>query len=70
MKLGSEGVHLHEKCGTNPSRHLPRPKACMKNIKMQMLGSRGVGDFPHINSQSTALSSLYVIHILFEGVCL
>ena len=31
MKLGSEGVYLHEKCGTNPSRHLPGPKTPVKN---------------------------------------
>ena len=31
MKLGSEGVYLHEKCGTNPSRHLPGLKTAIKN---------------------------------------
>ena len=41
MKLGSEGVYLHEKCGTNPSRHLPGPKTPVKNIKRPIWGSRG-----------------------------
>ena len=31
MKLGSEGVYLHEKCRTNPSRYLPGPKTPVKN---------------------------------------
>ena len=33
MKLGSEGVYLHEKCGTNPSRYLPGPKTPVKKQK-------------------------------------
>ena len=33
MNLGSEGVYLHEKCGTNPSRPLPGPKTTIKNQK-------------------------------------
>ena len=40
MKLGSEGVYLHEKCGTNPSRHLPGPKTPVKNKKIPILGFR------------------------------
>ena len=31
MKLGSEGVYLHKKCGTNASRHLPGPQTAKKN---------------------------------------
>ena len=44
MKLGSEGVYLHEKCGTNPSRHLPGPKTTIKNKKYRcesLWGDRG-----------------------------
>ena len=68
MKLGSEGVYLHEKCGTNPSRHLPGPKTTAKNQKMPILGFRGLGfgglgGFGVlINSRSTALSGPYVMH--------
>ena len=40
MKLGSEGVYLHEKCGTNPSRHLPGSKNPHK--KNTDLGVSGV----------------------------
>ena len=62
MKLGSEGVYLHEKCGTNPSRHLPGPKTPVKNQKIPILGSRGFrAEILYINSRSTALSGLYVI---------
>ena len=43
MKLGSEGVYLHEKCGTNPSRHLPGLNTAIKNKKNPILGSRGFG---------------------------
>ena len=43
MKLGSEGVYLHEKCGRNPSRHLPGPKTPVKNQKIPILGFRGAG---------------------------
>ena len=43
MKLGSEGVYLREKCGTNASRHLPGPKTPVKNSKRPILGSRGFG---------------------------
>ena len=43
MKLGSEGVYLHEKCSTNPSRHLPGPKNPVKKLKKPILGSRGFG---------------------------
>ena len=61
MKLGSEGVYLHEKCGTNPSRHLPGPKTTIKKLKMLVLGSRGFrAEILYINSRSTALSGLYV----------
>ena len=42
MKLGSEGVYLHEKCGTNPSRHLPGPKTKIKTLKNTDLGVSGV----------------------------
>ena len=60
MKLGSEGVYLHEKCGTNPSRHLPGLKTAI-NKKNPILGSRGVrAEILYINSRSTALSGLYV----------
>ena len=51
MKLGSEGVYLHEKCGTNPSRHLPGPKTPVKKKKkktilgFRVLGSRGFRGF-------------------------
>ena len=38
MKLGSEGVYLHEKCGTNPSRHLPGRKTNIKNKKRPIWG--------------------------------
>ena len=38
---GSEGVYLHEKCRTNPSRHLPGSKNPVKNSKRPILGSRG-----------------------------
>ena len=45
MKLGSEGVYLHEKCGTDPSRHLPGPKKPVNNLKRKnrILGFRGLG---------------------------
>ena len=39
MKLGSEGVYLHEKCGTNPSRYLPGLKMTVQKLKMPLLGS-------------------------------
>ena len=42
MKLGSEGVYLHEKCGTNPSRHLPGPKIPIKKLKNTDFGVSGV----------------------------
>ena len=62
MKSGSEGVYLHEKCGTNPSRHLPGPKTTIKHLKIPILGSRGFrAKILYINSRSTALSGLYVI---------
>ena len=55
MKLGSEGVYLHEKCGTNPSRHLPGLKTTIKKLKMLVLGSRGFrAEILYINSRSTA----------------
>ena len=40
MKLGSEGVYLHEECGTNPSRHLPGPKTLVKNVDVGVSGDR------------------------------
>ena len=36
MKLGSEGVYLHEECGTNPSRHLLGAKTPIKNSKNEI----------------------------------
>ena len=33
MNLGSEGVYLDEKCGTNASRHIPAFKTPVKNTK-------------------------------------
>ena len=39
--LGSKGVYLHEKCRTNPSRHLPGPKNPVK-IKKNYFGVSGV----------------------------
>ena len=63
MKLGSEGVYLHEKCGTNPSRHVPGLKMAIKNRKDPIFGSRVFrAEILYINSRSTALSGLYVIH--------
>ena len=44
MDLGSEGLYLDENRGTNPSRHLPGPKAPVKNPKMSIWGSRGFWD--------------------------
>ena len=41
MKLGSEGVYLHEKCGTDPSRHLPGPTTHVKQIKNADVGVSG-----------------------------
>ena len=41
MKLGSEGVYLHEKCGTDASRYLLGPKTLVKNKKASILESRG-----------------------------
>ena len=62
MKLGSEGVYLHEKCGTNPSRHLPGSKNPVKKKKMPSVGSRGVGaNILYINSRSTALGGPYFL---------
>ena len=46
MKLGSEGVYLHEKCGTNPSRHLPGPKTNVEN-KNADFGVSGVSGEGH-----------------------
>ena len=49
MKLGSEGVYLHEKCGTNPSRHLPGLKTLITNtifdfwVSGGSVGVSGVG---------------------------
>ena len=40
MKLGSEGVYLHDKCGTNASRHLPGPETPVKKLKMRIWGVR------------------------------
>ena len=61
MKLGSEGVYLHEKCGTNAFRHLPGLKTTINKSKMLILGSRGFrAEILYINSRSTALSGLYV----------
>ena len=42
MKLGSEGVYLHEKCGTNPSRYLPGLKTPLENKKRRFLGLIGI----------------------------
>ena len=42
MKLWSEGVYLHEKCGTNASRHLPGLKTAIKKIKNADFGVSGV----------------------------
>ena len=38
MNLGSDGVYLHEECGTNASRHLPGPKTPVKNTKCRFWG--------------------------------
>ena len=38
MKLGSEGVYMHEKCGTNPSRHLPGLKTPREKLKKSDFG--------------------------------
>ena len=63
MNLVSEGVYLDENCATNPSRHVPGPKMARKNKKMLILGSPGFrAEILYINSRSTALSGLYVIH--------
>ena len=68
MKLGSEGVYLHEKCGTNPSRHLPGSKTIVKNKKRPIWGSRGFrANILYINSRSTALSGLYVSVVVEVG---
>ena len=48
MKLGSEGVYLHEKCGTNPSRHFPGPKTPIKNKKYRFGGLGGFGRIVYI----------------------
>ena len=52
MIVGSEGLYLDEKCGTNPSRHLPGLKTAIKNKKpdfgiseFRVLGSRGFRGF-------------------------
>ena len=54
MNVVSEGVYLHEKCGTNPSRHLPGLKTAIKKIikkndfgvsGFRVLGSRGFRGF-------------------------
>ena len=45
MNLGSEGVYLDEKCGTNPSRNLPGPKAPVKKLKNADFGVSGVSGF-------------------------
>ena len=41
MKLGSEGVYLHEKCGTNPSRYLPGPKNTINIFRKCRFGGLG-----------------------------
>ena len=42
MELGSEGVYLYEKCGTNPSRHLPGSEPPVKKLQNADLGVSGV----------------------------
>ena len=58
MKLGSEGVYLHETCGTNAFRHLPGLKTAIKNKKnvdFRDLGGFGRKSYIYMNSRSTAL---------------
>ena len=60
MKLGSEGVYLHEKCGTNASKHLPGPKTTVKTLKKSIWWSGGGrAEILYVNSRSTASSGLY-----------
>ena len=75
-------MYRHEKCGTNPSRHLPEPKTPVTKIKNVDFGVSGVsGDgledkkgfvvgyraaLP-IRLRAPCMSLSLSLHLLFEG---